>query len=94
MKTQRIRCLFLCPVPQQFPVYVLKGWIGWYHILTNMSSPSNSLISMIRTQKGVTAVPGASQKSPSNQQYEETGVHRASYYIVVCNTGQKQHLFF
>lgn len=41
--------------PQQFPVYVLTGWIGWYHILTSVSATPNSLISMIRTQKGVTA---------------------------------------
>lgn len=72
--------------PQQFPVYVLTGWIGWYHILTSMSAAPNSLISMIRTQNGVTAVPGPSQKTPFNQQYDETGVHRAYYATQVRNS--------
>lgn len=54
--------------PQQFPVYVLTRWIDWYQILTSMSL--NSLIIMIRTQKGVMAVPGPSEKTTSNHQCE------------------------
>lgn len=47
---------FFCALYHRAPTAISclcpGGWIGWYHILTSMSAAPNSLISMIRTQKG------------------------------------------